>query len=312
MNIIVPITVTESMLGAGTTIAEPDSGVGEVAWSSASVAYAVGAEVVRTTTHRIYRCAVAHTSAASPLPEDDPTRWVDVAPTNRHAPFDAYTSTAASGTTTETWVLSPGYFNAIALYGLTGSSYSLTVKDAPGGTTIYSASGYLTDDASGWYEYLFTAPRTRNKLVFTAIPPRPAAEITLTITASSGQPVGLGMLVAGDFAPVVGVDADWGGPLAGASAEPVSNSYIKRNDDGSYTIRRRTAATDLQIRVALPRNRADAALALMQSVLDVPVACIASSRPGFDGLNVFGLASGRVAYASVEHAEIDITVKGMI
>lgn len=312
MNIIVPITITESMLGAGTTIAEPDTGVGEAAWSNASVAYAVGAEVVRTTTHRVYRCAVAHTSAASPLPEDDPTRWVDVAPTNRHAPFDAYTSTAASGTTTETWVLSPGYFNAIAVYGLTGSSYSLTVKDAPGGTTLYTASGYLTDDPLGWYEYLFTTPRTRNKLVFTGIPPRPTAEITLTLTASSGQPVGLGMLVVGDFAPLVGTDAEWGGTLAGSQAEPVSNSYVKRNDDGSVTIRRRTAATDLRLRAALPRAKADAALALIQSVLDVPVACIASTRAGYEGLNVFGLVTASVNYASANRAEVDVTVKGMI
>lgn len=310
MNIIVPITITESMLGAGTTIAEPDSG--ETAWSGSSVAYAVGDERIRTTTHRIYRCAVAHTSAASPLPEDDSTRWVDVGPTNRHAPFDIYTSTATADTTSMTYVLQPGYFNAVALYGLTGSGYSITVKDEPGGTTLYTSTGYLTEDPLGWYEYLFGVPRTRNKLVCTGIPPRPEAELTITITAGSGEPVGLGMLVVGDYTPVIGSDATWGGTLGGAQAEPRSNSYFRMNDDGSVQIRRRVAATDLTVRAALPRAKADQALALMQSVLDVPVACIVTNTPGYDGLNVFGLASARLGYVSNNTAEIDITVKGMI
>ena len=105
---------------------------------------------------------------------------------------------------------------------------------------------------------------------------------------------------------------DSGGTLGGAQAEPRSNSYFKMNDDGSVTIRRRVAATDLSIRAAMPRTKADQALALMQSVLDVPVACIATNTSGYDGLNVFGLASARLVYASGNTAEIDITVKGMI
>ena len=120
------------------------------------------------------------------------------------------------------------------------------------------------------------------------------------------------MLVVGDYAPVIGADAQWGGPLAGATAEPRSNSYFRMNDDGSVEIRRRTAATDMTIRAALPRDKADNALALMQSVLDVPVACIATSQRGWDGLNVFGLVNARVIYESNNTATIDFTVKGMI
>lgn len=310
MNIIDPIAITDAMIGAGTTIAEPSAS--ETAWAT-GVAYAVGDVRIRTTTHRKYRCAAAHTSAASPVPENDPTRWVDIGPTDRWAPFDQYTSTAAQATTSLTYVLQPGYFNAVALYGLTGAQYSLTVRDAPDGSVIYSRSGFLADDPAGWYEYLFVPRPVRNKLVFTGIPIRPAAQLTLTISAAAGQPVGLGMLVPGDFAPLISDAAGWGGTEAGAQAEPVTYSYIKTNDDGTTSIVRRHSATNLRCTVRLPRQHADAALALLQRVLDKPVAWVASNAPGYAGLNVFGLAtSAPVRYDSFNLASIDLNVKGLI
>ena len=310
MNIIIPIPITDAMIGAGTTIAEPSAG--ETAWSSAAVAYAVGDVRIRSTTHRQYRCAVAHSSAASPLPENDPTRWVDIGPTDRWAPFDKYTNTQALTTTTLTYVLSPGYFNSIALYGLVGAQYSITVKDAPGGTTIFTRSGFRTQDPLGWYEYLFVATNQINKLVFKDIPIRPTAELTITITAASGQPVGVGMIVAGDFASIIGDTAEWGGTLAGASAEPVTYSYINTDEFGKTTIKRRHAATNMRCQVTLPRLYADSALQRLQSVLDQPVACIATTSTGFDGLNVFGLIStAPVTYDSSNIASIDLNVKGL-
>lgn len=309
MNIITPIAITDAMIGAGTTVAEPSAG--ETAWSSSSVAYAVGDVRIRATTHRKYRCAVAHTSAASPLPENDATRWLDIGPTDRWAPFDVYTSTQATATTSITYVLQPGYVNAMALYGLTGTQYSVTVKDAPGGTTLDTRTGYLADDPAGWYEYLFTAPRTVNKLVLTGLPIRPTAEITITITAASGQPVGIGMIVLGDYTSLVG-GGDWGGTQYGAKAEPVSYSYIKTNSDGTTTIVRRHAATNLRVTIAMPRAEADAVLQAVQQVLDVPVAWVATSAAGYRGLNTFGLGSGSMSYDSFGIATLEINVKGMI
>lgn len=308
MNIISPITITDSMIGAGTTIAEPAAG--ETAWSGSSVSYLVGDERIRATTHRKYRCATAHTSAASPLPENDPTRWVDVGPTDRWAPFDIYTSTAAATTTSLTYVLQPGYFNALALYGLTGSQYTLTLKDAPAGTTIWTRTGYLSEDPLDWYGYLFGTPKQLTKLVFSGLPIRPDSELTVTLTAASGQPVGLGMLVVGDYTPLAGID--WGGTQYGASAEPVTYSYIKTNDDGTTQIVRRHAATNMRATVAMPRDEADRVLQAVQNVLDQPVAWIATATPGYAGLNVFGLGSGSMSYDSFGIANLSITVKGLI
>ena len=309
MNIIIPTAITDAMIGAGTTIAEPSAT--ETAWAS-GVAYTVGDVRIRATTHRKYRCAVAHTSASTPTPENDPTSWVDVGPTDRWAPFDRYTNTRASTVTSLTYGLSPGYVNAMALYGLVGAQYSITIKDAPAGATIYSKTGFLTQDPQGWYEYLFVAQPALDKLVLHNLPIRPTAEITITITAASGQPVGIGMIVVGDFVPVVGDTAEWGGVQYGATAEPVTYSYINTDEYGTTTIVRRHAATNMRCTVMMPRQFADAALQRLQSVLDQPVACVATTSKGYDGLNVFGLIStSPVSYDSFNIASIDINVKGL-
>ena len=134
MNIIRPIAITDAMVGAGTTVPEDPT----PAWVSGT-SYLVGNEVHLPSTHRVYRCGVA-TSSSTP-PNTAIANWTDVRPTNRWAAFDVYTSTKTTGTTSLTFVLSPGYFNALALYGVTADSYSIVVKDAPGGTTARPSTG---------------------------------------------------------------------------------------------------------------------------------------------------------------------------
>lgn len=291
------------MLGAGTTLTEDPTS----AWVSGT--YSLGDYRHVVATHRVYKCALAGSSTVSP--ELDPSRWVDTRPTNKFAPFDIYTSTAASTLTSMTYVVTPGYFNAIALYGLIGAAYSLTVKDVTGGSTIYSRSGTLAEAPEGWYEYLFSTPRVLTKLIFTEIPPRPAAEVTLTLTTGSGNPVALGMFVLGDYVSLAGSGA-WGGTQYGASVEPVTYSYIKANADGTTSIIRRHSATNLRVTVSMPSAEADSVLQSMQNILDIPVAWVATGESGYSGLSTFGLGSGAMRYDNYSVANFEITVKGLI
>ena len=310
MNIIVPVPITSAMIGAGTTVAEPASG--ETAWTDTT--YSVGTRSIRTQTHRVYECVSAIGAATGTPPEDDAAHWLDAGPTQRWAPFDHYVSTAATDTTSMTYVLTPGFFNAASLYGLTGTGIVVEVKDAPGGTVIYrypqTGTAPLTEPSIGWYSYFFGKRRAISKLVLTGIPIRPNAELSITVTAASGASVGIGMINVGDYRPLIG-DAIWGGTLNGATAEPMTYSYIDTDDYGNTTIVRRHSATNLRLQVAMPRQYADAALASVQEVLDVPVSWVATDCKGFDGLNVFGLGSGSLSYTFAT-AEFDITVKGLI
>lgn len=304
MNILTPLTITDSMVLSGTTIAEPAAG--ETAWVSAGT-YALGDERIRTTTHTVYECVQAHTGRTA-LPENDSAYWLAKRPTLRWAPFDSYTSTATTATTSLTYVLQPGYFNALAMYGLVGTSADITVKDAPGGSVVFSKTVSLLEDPVGWWEFLFLPTRQISKLLLTGIPIRPNAELTITIT---GATVGVGMINVGDYRSILG-EADWGGVEAGAKSEPITYSYIKTNDDGTTKIVRRNAATSMRASVVLPRKNADYALSCIQQVLDIPVSWVATNSKGFDGLNVFGLGSGSLSYDSFDIATLDISVKGMI
>lgn len=308
MNYLKPYKITDAMLTSA-TVAEPASG--ESAWVSGAT-YAGGQEVIRAATHRKYIAKQGHSGVTTP-PEVDPVNWDDSGPTQRWAPFDQYISTAATDVTSISYVLTPGYFNALALYGLTGADLHITLKDAPGGAVLYEHEGPLTEDPAGWYEYLFVAPQVLTQFNVSSLPIRPTAELTVTVTAATGQPVGIGMLVLGDLVNLVGDLADFGGTEYGATAEPVSYSYIKTDDFGNTTIVRRSAATSMTAKIVLPAKNADDALLLIQDVLDVPVAWIAlPNNPKYKGLSVFGLGSARVAYESYSIARIDLTVKGMI
>ncbi|WP_395008318.1 hypothetical protein [Undibacterium sp.] len=307
MHIIIPIKITESMIGSGTSIAEPAAG--ETVWVSGG-SYALGALRIRIETHREYECVQAH-SGRTEAPEDDPAYWLDKNPTQRHAPFDAYKSTAAKATGALTYVLSPGYFNVLALYGMTGLSLTVTLRPEPGGTPIHNQTYDLLEPPIGDYEYLFSPPKYIKKIIVKDLPIRPSAQLTLTLTSSSGEPVSIGMINVGDYSPLYG-DGEWGGTRYGCSAEPVSNSYVDTNPDGTFEIKKRLSATGMRAVVELPLNQANQALEKLQSVLDEPVSYIASDLPDYAGLNVFGLGKSYVTYDGEGGATINISVQGFI
>lgn len=303
MNVLQPIEITSAMIGAGATLSEDPT----AAWTAGT--YAVGDERHVLTTHRVYRCAEAGASSISP--ELDPTRWVDMRPTNRMAPFDIYTSTQATSTTTDiAYPITARFVNAIALYGLVGATYEITVKDAAGGAVIWQRSGTLKRHGKGWYNYLFGTRQQVRKLVFFNLPIRPAAEITVTIAGPGDSQRAVGLIAMGKLRPLMG--GMIGGTESGASAEPVSYSYIKTEEDGTTKIVRRHSGTNLKCRVFIEQAQADNAVNILQDVLDVPVAWIATETEGYAGLSTFGIASSAPVQYQTPHAYIDINVRGLI
>lgn len=106
MKLIRPTTLTDAMLNSSTA-AENDYAV----WSS-STAYAVGSRVILTSTHRKYEALAASTGVN---PASDPTKWLDLGPTNRWAMFDARVGTATTRAGSLQVVLAPGAADGLAL-----------------------------------------------------------------------------------------------------------------------------------------------------------------------------------------------------
>lgn len=303
-RVIVPLAITDALL-TSSTVAEPNTG--ETAWVSAGT-YAVGDRRIRATTHMEYECLVAHSGITTP-PESDLNRWQEVSATDRWAMFDNTCDTQTTATTSLTVVLAPGNFNAIALYKLTGTACQIVVKDEPGGTVIYDVTHAMNGPYVDEYDWCWGPDKQRNKIFVTGLTPWPLAELTITVTASAGQPVGIGMVAVGfERALLTG---DWGGTEYGAQAEPVDYSYIKTDDYGTTRIVKRRATTDMRITAVIPQADADYALIVLQDLLATPAAVIATSAAGYAGLNVFGLVSGRVEYSGPYHGRLEINVKGL-
>ncbi|WP_119157965.1 phage head spike fiber domain-containing protein, partial [Caldimonas tepidiphila] len=83
------------------------------AWSAATN-YAVGVKVIRLTTHRVYECAIAGTNSTPP--EDAPSRWIDLGPTNRWAMLDKEVGTVTTtGGVPLNIVMLPGFATGVSL-----------------------------------------------------------------------------------------------------------------------------------------------------------------------------------------------------
>ncbi|MGZ9027384.1 MAG: hypothetical protein ACXW2U_08940 [Telluria sp.] len=190
-KIIKPTVITDAML-ASCSVAEPD--VGEVLWS-AGPAYAVGDVRIRTTTHRKYARRTAGTSAA--FPEDDPTNWRDIGPTNQRALFDRKVGTLTTAPTSMTYVLRPGPISGLGMLEVSGRVAVVTMKDGPGGTVVYERTvdldGTVVDSVYDWF---FGDYEQLTNFVLTDLPQH-YGDPELTVQVTSTTDVAVGVLQVG-------------------------------------------------------------------------------------------------------------------
>lgn len=228
MKVIAPKALIDSML-VSASIAEPDTS--ETAWN-ALTAYTAGDLAIRTQTHRVYERLVAGTTATAP--ESDPTNWLDVGPTNRWAMFDNQISTASAASNTLSVTINTGYISGVAFVGLVGVQLVVTVKDAPGGSTVYTRTINLDGTIiADWYGYFFEPSVQLDTVALTDLPPYNNMQIAATITATGSVQCG-GM--------VFGLVYDLGESAFGATAGITDYSVKEVDQFGTVTFVPRTFA----------------------------------------------------------------------
>lgn len=139
MFILKPIDYTFAQVTNNTALPENDF----PAWVAAT-SYTQGTKVIRTTTHRIYQNQIAGVDAT--LPENAPSRWLDVGPTNAYAFMDGYSSTITSKLYNLSFTIAPGQrISSIALINVVGETVFITATNN-GAEQIYNKT--ITMDAT--------------------------------------------------------------------------------------------------------------------------------------------------------------------
>jgi len=306
-RVMVPIEVTASMIKAGTTIPEPDLANGEVAWASGA-SYSVNNE--RTFNGSVWGCKLAHTGRTA-NPEVDVNYWYRVGPTNRMAPFDDYSNTKVVATTSLTYVVGPGFLNGLAVYGMEGSSYSIVVRDGPGGPPMREWAGDLYSQAAGFYELLFSTLAKTEQLSFDDIPLSPNAQVTITVTAAPGGRVAIGTIKFGDWRQFIG-DGKFGGTQYGAESNRISRTLREYNADGTYKIVRRATSRDVSCSIVIDAEQAMNADAILGDIIDTAVPFEASGLPRYGYLNTLGFVTGSIRADTYGTTSINLKVEGNI
>ena len=301
MSIIKPNALTDAGLTSSTA---PEADY--PAWAAAT-AYAAGAKVIRASTHRIYQRLIAGTTATAP--EADTANWLDIAPTNRWAMFDDVVGTITTVTGNLTAVLRPGLISGLALLELAGQQATVTMRDAPGGTTVYSKTINLDGTPiSSFYEWFYTDYVQMSDVILTDLPAHFASsELTVSITTALGtSEASCGVC---KFGPVLRI----GNTQAGATAGIID--YSKKSVDafGNYLITKRAFSKRNDLKLTTAPNDFNRIFRTLAGIRSTPCIYVATEAPGHEPLLVYGFYrdfSIDVAYQSMHLC--NLSIEGLI
>ena len=232
--------------------------------------------------------------------------WFELYPTNRAAMFDGQINTQSSISSPAVIILRPGAFNGFALFGIEADSYSIEVRDQPGGSIIYSeATTPLEGSMPGdYYEYFFDRFKPLTQFIRSGLEPYGSAEIKLTLNKGTG-PVKLGMFAIGDMKPV-------GIPQRDAVVNPGSFSYFKQDDFGNARVKKRPNATGMSIPCVTEIENANTIKADIDFVAGIPCVVVGSTKPMYEWMTTFGLVTAEMSAQPFPYATVKLNVTGYI
>ncbi len=221
--------------------------------------YSIGARVILD--HWVYESLTSSVSSwVYPL---DPTQWASVGPTNRHAAFDDAVGTYSTATSSLSFTVGPlGIVDSVVLFGVTGSSVSITLPDA---SRVVSVPAPASSGGS------VVVVQGLNSL---------GGNLQLTLTGTGT--VKLGNVCIGTFSDV-GV-TDWG-----LSVGMVDFTKKDPNEFGDVSISERDFALEMEVPFTVATSDADRVFNTYAAVRSTPVAWV--GVPGFSSSVIYGFHS---------------------
>lgn len=230
MKLVTPIAVNDAVL-TSSNVTENDY----AAWA-AGTTYALGAYVIKTSTHRIYKSLQAGNIGHDPAAEADPANpvwWQDYSATNRWKMFDGVVGAQTTKADSVSVTLVPSALvDTVALLNVSAASAQVVVTDATDGV-VYDQTQLLTSDSgiTDWYGYFFSPIVRSYDVQFVDLPRYLGASIAITLT-DTGQTVAVGECIAG-LARLLG------GTMYGAKIGIRDYSVKEQDAFGNFTILQR-------------------------------------------------------------------------
>lgn len=292
-----PLTVTPAMLTA-TDVTENDYPA-----IANSHVYALGDRVISTTTHKIYECILAYTSAGSAVtPDADPTHWTEVSATNRWKPFDTSNSTQVQKATSFYYELTPAIpCTAVAVLNAGASTVRWRVTDATAGVVYdktWNLFGSITEPS--WWNVFFERRQYKTQQVAFDLPSYKDAVYRVDVAGA----------LASAGAILIGQGLSFGmGITQGVKLGIQSYSRIATDDFGETVFVKRLSARKFDIVVPIENKNLDAVYTLLSQLDAVP--CVWSG-PRYDAMTIFGFYKDfQVLIAYTNYSEVSLSVQGL-
>lgn len=304
MKVIEPVIVTDAIFTSSTA---PETDY--AAWVAAT-SYVVGDRVIRTTTHRIYENLIA--GVDSTFPENATggatPRWLDIGPTNKWAMFDDEIGSDTSLASPLTVVLLPGSLNTISFIDFVGTSITVTLKDAPAGTIVYTATetdfdGSFINDIFDW----FIIPYQQIEVFNFDDLPESFTEGELTCTITGTGTVSIGALKFGTSSEIG--DAEYGAMLG-----LIDYSRKETNDFGRVEIVPRRFVKSMQCKNIFENTSLSSIFQKLAGLHTTPCVWIGSNDSPFNApMTVYGFYKDfSIDLAFPNESYCTITIEGLI
>lgn len=294
MKVIEPNTITEAKL-LSSTVPEDDAPA-----YAAGTTYAMGANVVFS--HRVWESLSAGNIGNTP--DASPAFWLELGPTNRWAVFDTSSATQTVASEVLEFVVRPGRFDALSLFGVDAATVRVRRTTSVG--VIYDqtfAMAYRTAPTTKWSEYFFNRVYAEESVMVAGLLVDGTATLTITLSKPGGT-VRVGGLVTG-------LTTDLGLPLANAKAGIVDYSRKDVDTFGRAIFVKRAFAKTMALSVKVPAADVDMVASRLAALRATPALWIA--RDGdYQLLSIFGFYrdfSISVAYAT--HSICELTIEGI-
>lgn len=282
-TIVKPITVDDTKL-LSSSLTENDY----AAWNSGTT-YAIGDRVIVIDNglspivyvHKIYESLEG--SNLNFYPPDNPTKWVEVGPTNKWAVFDQSGGTKSTGTSPVTWTIATGRIDSVAVLEMENvtsvqiSAYSPS-EGSPG--IVYDET-YIMDDNSvilDWYEYFFAAINLKTELVVNDIPQYQDMQLTITLNGAS-------TVSAGNI--IIGAGTSIGLTSLGARSGIVDYSRKEVDAFGRATLVQRRFSKRMNVNILIDNSTVDSIQYLLADLRATPALWVAA-KGTYELLTIFG------------------------